>query len=236
MSGPFLPLSKEQIATIVRTLDEATEPGADAGGGSEKLPRIPEKTVVALVRVLLDERANELPGDAKQDTKTARKRARRMGALTGLAGLVGQLPAEGVQLIEEARAAIDIAAVKAPSRTDTQIAADLLVLWGLVDDVAAAEALTAGTSDGSLLDRLYATNAEKVRDAIPEKWTPIATLKFLWKMRELRDVADLMPGGIVRNIPVVGALPTALGAGREMKHFQKDLERHYGTLGQAPLT
>jgi len=214
MSDPFLPLSRDQIAAIVRALDGVS--GA----------RVPEQTVVALVRVLREERAKGLPGDAKQDAKAARKRARRMGALTGVAGLLGQLPAEAVQLIEEVRAAVDIAAVAAPQRGDEQIAADLLVVWGLVDDLAAAEAITAGTA-GSLLDHLYATNADKVREATPEKWTPIATLKFLWKMRELRDVADLMPGGIVRNIPVVGAVPTALGAGRDMKRFQKALDRHY---------
>jgi hypothetical protein len=220
MSDPFLPLSKDQIATIVRTLE-----GADAA-------RIPEQTVVALVGVLREERAGGLPGDAKQDTKTARKRARRMGALTGVAGILGQLPAEAVQLVEEARAAVDIAAVQAPSRGDAEIAADLLVLWGLLDDLATAEAITAATPAASLLDHLYRTNADKVREAVPEKWTPIATLKFLWKMRELRNVTDLMPGGIVRNIPVVGAVPTALGAGRDMKAFQKDLERHYAALGQ----
>jgi hypothetical protein len=207
MSEPFLPLSREQLAEIARAV-----------GTPDK--RVLERTVVALVHVLREEDAG---GDA-------RKRARRIGALTGLAGMLGQVPAEALQLIEEARAAVDIAAVEAPQRSDEQIAADLLVLWGLVDDLATAEGIAAGTSERSLLDHLVKTGAEKVREAIPEKWTPIAALKFLWKARELRKVRDVMPGGIVRNIPVVGAVPTALRAGRDMRAFQEALERHYDGL------
>jgi hypothetical protein len=199
MSEPFLPLSREQIAEIVRLAD-----------GS------PEGVLVALVHALREERP---------DGDHARKRARRMGAITGLAGVFGQLPAEAVQLVEEARAAV---AAAPQQRTDAQIAADLLVLWGLVDDLPTAEAITA--RERPLLGYLSEKYAEKVREAVPEKWTPIATLKFLWNMRQLRNVKDVMPGGIVRNIPVVGAVPTALHAGRDMKAFQKALERHYAEL------
>jgi hypothetical protein len=199
MSEPFLALSREQVAAVVREADGT-----------------PEGVLVALVHVLRQEE----PGGGN-----ARKRARRMGAISGLAGMLGQLPAEALQLVEEARAAIDIAAVQAPQRGDEQLAADLLVLWGLVDDLPTAEAIT--RRERPLLGYLTEKYSEQVRDAIPEKWTPIATLKFLWKMRELRNVRDVMPGGIVRNIPVVGALPTALGAGKDMKAFQKQLEKHY---------
>jgi hypothetical protein len=202
MSEPFLALSREQIAAIVREADGT-----------------PEGVLVALVHVLRQEE----PGGGN-----ARKRARRMGAISGLAGMLGQLPAEALQLVEETRAAIDIAAVRAPQRGDEQLAADLLVLWGLVDDVPTAEAIT--SRQRPLLAYLTEKYSDQVREAIPEKWTPIATLKFLWKMRELRNVRDVMPGGIVRNIPVVGALPTALGAGKDMKAFQKALEQHYAAL------
>jgi hypothetical protein len=202
MTEPFLALSREQIAAIVREADGT-----------------PEGVLVALVHVLRQEE----PGGGN-----ARKRARRMGAISGLAGMLGQLPAEALQLVEETRAAIDIAASRAPQRGDEQLAADLLVLWGLVDDLPTAEAIT--SRQRSLLGYLTEKYSEQVRDAIPEKWTPIATLKFLWKMRELRNVRDVMPGGIVRNIPVVGALPTALGAGKDMKAFQKALEQHYSDL------
>jgi hypothetical protein len=202
MSEPFLALSREQIAAIVREADGT-----------------PEGVLVALVHVLRQEE----PGGGN-----ARKRARRMGAISGLAGMLGQLPAEALQLVEETRAAIDIAAQRAPQRGDAQLAADLLVLWGLVDDLPTAEAIT--SRQRPLLGYLTEKYSDKVREAIPEKWTPIATLKFLWKMRELRNVRDVMPGGIVRNIPVVGALPTALGAGKDMKAFQKELEQHYAAL------
>ncbi len=198
MSQPFLSLSREQLADIARRADSS-----------------PEGILVAVVQELREEHP---------DGGNARKRARRMGAITGLAGFVGQLPAEGLQLIEEARAAVAIA----PQRSDEQLAADLLVVWGLVDEQPTAEAIT--RREQSLLGYLSGKYSEQVREAIPERWTPIATLKFLWKMRELRNVSDLVPGGIVRNIPVVGALPTALHAGRDMKAFQKALEAHYAGL------
>lgn len=198
MSEPFLALSREQLAEIVRLADGT-----------------PESILVALVHVL---RAEAPGGD------NPRKRARRMGAISGLAGMLGQLPAEALQLVEEARAAVD----RAPHRSDEQLAADLLVVWGLVDDLTTAEAITTG--EPALLGYLSEKYAGKVREAIPEKWTPVATLKFIWKMRELRNVRDVMPGGILRNIPVVGAVPTALHAGRDMKAFEKALDEHYAGL------
>jgi hypothetical protein len=197
MSEPFLALSREQVAAIARAADGT-----------------PEGVLVAVVHVLREEG----PGGGNP-----RKRARRMGAITGVAGLLGQVPAEALQLIEEARAAV----ATAPQRNDAQLAADLLVLWGLVDDLPTAEAIT--SRERPLLGYLTEKYADKVREAVPEKWTPIATLKFVWRMRELRNVTDVVPGGIMRNIPVVGAVPTALHAGRDMKAFQKQLAEHYKT-------
>lgn len=218
--APRLPLSARQAAGLVRALDGAIEPDADAGGGSESLPRIPEKVVRELVAAV----RREEPSDAGQ----ARWRARRAGAATGLAGALGALPGEGLQLVEEARAAVAIAPA---SRSDAEVAGDLLVVWGLVDDTATAVAMCQGTSDGSLLDALYARSAEQVRAAIPERWTPLAALKLLWTLRRVRDVRDaLVPGGFLRAIPVVGAVPGAWNAGRDMKAFQKALAAHYAAL------
>ncbi len=202
---PWLPLSKDQLARLVRAVDGT--PG----------PRMPEKAILELVRLLRAE-----PGD---DGASSRKRARRVGALGGLAGVFGQVPAEALHLVEEARAAVDIAP---PTRADEELAADLLVVWNLAPDPGTAAAIIAG--DQSLWETLYARSEGYVKDATPERWTPLGAIKFLWRMRVVLDARDAVPGGLVRNIPIVGAVPTALHASRDMKRFEKDLAAHYAAL------
>jgi hypothetical protein len=65
-----------------------------------------------------------------------------------------------------------------------------------------------------------------VTDLVPDEWTPWSTLRFLWRVRKVRDLVpeSLQPG--VRAIPLVGAVPAALGASREMKAFQKRFRTH----------
>lgn len=224
--APLLPLSRAQAATLVKALDGAIAPDADEGGGSETLPRVPEKLVRELVRVLREERRGGLPGD-EDPAKTARGRALRVGVLGGLAGAIGALPAEALTLIEQARLA---AALAPPARSDAQVAADLLVVWGVSGDLARAETQCAGVSDGSLLDDLSRNARDRVAGAIPDAWTPVSTLKFLWAMRGVAKLRDAMPGGMVRNIPIVGAVPGAFSAARDMRAFTSDISAHYSEL------
>lgn len=223
---PWLPLSRTQAASLLEALSAAAQDGADDGGGAERLPRIPEKVLVALVRCLRAERRHDLSA-APSAGRVARRRARRTAALGGLAGAFGALPADALGLVEEARVAIDAAEQAPGDPTDAAIAGDLLVLWELVEDAAVATAMCDGSSDGSLLDHLHGDTEARVREAIPDRWTPVATLRFLWRMRELGDARDALTGGTFRAIPVLGAVPAAFGAHRDMREFQRVVAAYY---------
>jgi len=228
---PWLPLSRTQAASLLRALNAAVEDRADAGGGTERLPRIPERVVVELVRCLRAERRHDLARSASPG-RDARRRARRTAALGGLAGALGALPADALSLVEEARFAIDAAEATSTPGEDVTIAGDLLTLWGLVDDPGHAAAMCDGSSEGSLLDHLHGDVKEQIRDAIPDRWTPLSTLRFLWAARRVGDAREVLTGGTLRSIPVLAALPSAIGAHRDMRAFQRDVEAYYGAAAR----
>ncbi len=63
--------------------------------------------------------------------------------------------------------------------------------------------------------------------ALPQ--TTATTLRFVWELHALRDVAGKvndLRGGFVQSVPVVGAIPGGWNAGRGMQRFRKDLRRH----------
>lgn len=224
---PWLPLSPRQTAALFKSLDGAL-PAPDAAGGRDKaVGPVLERVVVALVRTLRAE-LDGLTEEQDEDRTSARKRARRAGFMTGALGALGGAPREALELVEQARAGIDIADEHEPPRSDEQLAADLLVVWGLVDDPAEALAFTTETAPDSLLATLTRDQYERVKDAIPEKWTVRATLKFIWKARVIKDVVETARGGggFLQAVPVVGAIPGAWNAHRGMKHFEKDLRDH----------
>jgi len=220
--APRLPLTPSQVAALLGAVQRAAR--AEREG---RLPPIPERVLVELVRVLRAERAAD---GGPPTVREARRRMRRAAAVTGLAGLPGRVSAEAIALVEQARAAVALAERRGVARDDAELAADLLVVWDLVDDRARAEAITAGTAGRSLLDHEVAVGTDRLRDELPDEWTPWSTLRFLWRLRRLRDAVPdaLQPG--VRSLPIVGAVPAALGAGREMKAFQKRLGRHLDAI------
>jgi hypothetical protein len=225
--APWLPLSPSQTAGLLKTLEAAMPDGEGETIRGGTVGPVVERILVALVRTLRAE------GDGlesvEEERKSARKRARRAGFMTGALGALGSAPRETVELIEQARAAVDVADELAPGRSDAQLAADLLVVWGLVDDPAQALAFTSETAPDSLLTTLLRDQYERVKEDIPDRWTVRATLKFIWKARVLKDVVETVrggTGGFVQAVPVVGAIPGAWNAHRGMKRFQKDLRAH----------
>lgn len=231
VADPLLPLSPAQgaaLAARTTAVVAAWRPRA----GSDRLPRIPEQLLVTLVQLLRGET------EAKRSPGHARGRVRRRAALTGSLGPFGLVPTEVVQLVEQARAGVRIADGQDPERSDSEVAADLLVAWGLLTDAELAERVTAGTSEHSLLDELVLRGGEILRDHIPDRWTPWSTLRLLWEARQLPglkqrfSVKGLRSRGL-RAIPVLGAVPSAVGAHREMHAFQKRLDGRYAKRAPA---
>lgn len=232
---PILPLSPRQL----RALGAATRRAVASWrprAGSDRLPRVPEQVLVALVGVLREESAEGRAAGRRSPRRThARARAGVRGAVTGAFGPPGLLVTEVVGLVEQARDGVATTVDRAPERTDAQIAADLLVAWGLLEDATLAEAIADGSAQGSLLDALVVRGGQLLRDAVPDRWTPWTTLKLLWRMRQLPGLRErfsargLRSRGL-RSIPVLGAIPSAVGSWRDMTTFQRRLSVHHRAL------
>ncbi|MCK9248133.1 MAG: hypothetical protein M0P31_04050 [Solirubrobacteraceae bacterium] len=224
MPAPLLPLTPRESAALAAATSRAVaawRPRTDTA----TLPRVPEAVLTELVRLM---RAEHGPGEGTRRAVVARRRVRWRAAATGALGPVGLVPTEVVGFVEQVRAAVDQADRLDEPRSDAQLAADVLVAWELLDDSAAAVEITTGRADRSLLDELVVRGGDLVRRQVPERWTPWATLRLLWRLRQLPGIrrrftaAGLRSRGL-RAIPVAGALPAAWGANREMKEFQRRL-------------
>lgn len=225
--APWLPLSSRQTAGLLKALEGVLPTAAADGSRAGAVGPLVERIVVTLVRTLRAEVAG-LTAEADADRDGARRRARRGGFMTGALGVIGSAPREAVELIEQARAAVDIADELAPGRSDEHLAADLLVVWGLVAHPVQALAFTQETVGDSLLATLTRDQYERVRDSLPEQWTVRTTLTFIWRARAVMDVVDTVRGGggFVQAVPVVGAIPGAWSAHRGMTRFEKALRSH----------
>lgn len=233
---PLLPLAPRQAKALGAATGRAVAAWRPRAG-TGRLPRVPEQVLVALVGILREESAEDRAAGRRAPRPThARARAGLRGAVTGAFGAPGLIPTEVVGLVEQARAGVATTVERAPDRTDAQIASDLLVAWGLLEDAAQAEAIADGSADGSLLDALVVRGGQLLRDAVPEKWTPWSTLKLLWRMRQLPGLRErfsargLRSRGL-RSIPVVGAVPSAIGSWRDMTTFQRRLSVHHRAVG-----
>jgi len=233
---PLLPLSPRQA----KELGAATARAVGAyrpRSGSDRLPRVPEQVLVALVGLLRAESAEDRAAARRAVRPThARARVGLRGAVTGAFGAPGLIPTEVVGLVEQARAGVGATLDRAPDRTDEQIAADLLVAWALLEDAAQAEAIADGSAPGSLLDALVVRGGQLLRDAVPDKWTPWSTLRLIWRMRQLPGLRERFSAKGLRSrglraIPVFGALPAAVGSWREMTAFQARLSAHHRAIG-----
>jgi len=144
--------------------------------------------------------------------------------MTGALGVAGSAPREAAELIEQARAAVDIAAEVAPGRTDEELAADLLVVWGLTEDLDQARAFTSETAKQSLLATMLRDQHDRIAALIPDRWTVRSTMRFMWDARVLRDVADTVrggTGGIVQAIPGAKRIPRPHPPGAYRVSFTK---------------
>jgi hypothetical protein len=231
---PLLPLSPRQIKALGAAIGRSTAAWRPRAG-SDRLPRVPEQVLVALVGALRTESADDVGARAPRKTH-ARARVGLRSALTGAFGAPGLIPTEVVGLVEQARAGVSATIARAPGRTDAQIASDLLIAWALLEDATAAEAIADGSSDGSLLDALVVRGGQILRDAIPDRWTPWSTLRLIWRMRQLPGLRERFSAKGLRSrglraIPVVGAIPSGFGSWREMTAFQARLTAHHRAIG-----
>lgn len=173
----------------------------------------PEQFLLALVRAVRDEEYEEV--SARQVRRSARRRHRRLGVAALAAGPFAGVAAEVVDLYGETATLSDVVDQHGLELDDHQIAAHLLVLWDVCDDLPAATATIAGTGRpiaATLRERLVAASASQ----LPVERSTVAVVKALWQTGELRErMGRKAVGRVVRP-------------GRDVKRFIARAEQQLG--------
>jgi hypothetical protein len=163
----------------------------------------PEGFVLGLVRTARDDEDESLT--EKQVRKDAKKRRRRLGIASFAAGPFAGAAGEATDLYTDTATVCDLVDLHDLTLADLDIGAHMLVLWDVADDVGQGRAALDGTGP-SVTDLLAARWHARVDEALPEKWTPVSTIKTIWRLRGLRgDVADTATTGAFKRVLRAGA-------------------------------
>jgi hypothetical protein len=170
----------------------------------EELPVTIENVLAALVAAV---RADEHEEDrsARDLFKTARSRRRRLGLLSFGAGPLVGVATHIVDLYCETATVCDLADLHSIGLTEHDVAAHMLVLWGILESVDEAEAVMTGTGTQSLSSIVGGRIHGGVADHIPERLTKRAAIQALWDARHMVDDARKTAGsGNVKGVVFTG--------------------------------
>jgi hypothetical protein len=180
----------------------------------------PEGFVLGLVRTARDPEDEDLT--QKQVRKDARKRRRRLGIASFAAGPFAGAAGEATDLYTETATVCDLADLHDLPLSDLDIGAHMLVLWNVAADLGAGRAALDGTGP-SIVALLQARWASSLAEHIPDRWTVVNTIKFIWRVRGLQgDLTDAAASGAFKRV---------LRAGAQTKEF---LARAEAQLGVRP--
>jgi hypothetical protein len=221
------PVQKLRDSAPVQKVADSTPVQAVTGGFStlkaliadeDEREFVVERALVAMVRGARDDDDEPLTDrDVEKAAKRRFKRARRAALLAGPAvGTANQL----VDLYCETATVCDLDRLHGLGLSDERLAAQMLVLWNVTPDIAAADAaiLATGPSVWAMLTRRM---GERAAAQIPERRTKTAVIKALWNARGLaNDARERVMGE--RNITGV------MFAGKRVKEF---IARAEGALG-----
>jgi len=190
----------------------------------EERPVTIENVLAALVDAV---RADEHEEDrsARDLFKTARSRRRRLGLLSFGAGPLVGVATHIVDLYCETATVCDLADLHSIALTEHDIAAHMLVLWGILDGVDEAEAVMTGTGTQSLASIIAGRIHGGAAEHIPDKLTKRAAIQALWDARHLVDDA--------REVAGAGSVRGVVFTGHRTKQLIKKAELQLG-VGQPP--
>jgi hypothetical protein len=185
-----------------------------------------EQFLVALVRVVRDDEQVE-ERSARDVFEASRRRRRRLGLASFGAGPLVGVATKLTDLYCETATVCDLAEVHDLGLGETQIAAHMLVLWTIADDVEQARAIVDGTSERTvatiLTDRLVDRTAERV----PERLTKLSAIRALWDARGIVGDARAAAGK--------GSVGGVVFTGHRTKQFIKQAEQQLGLAEPSPL-
>ncbi len=177
----------------------------------------PEGFVLGLVRSARD--PEDEPLTEKQVRKEARKRRRRLGIASFAAGPFAGAAGEATDLYTETATVCDLVDLHDLILTDVDVGAHMLVLWGVAEDVQAARAALDGTGM-PIIALLQARWVGRLQEHVPDEWTLVNTIKFIWRAREVQgDLAETATSGAFKRV---------LRAGSQTKEFVARAEQQLG--------
>jgi hypothetical protein len=178
-----------------------------------------EQFLVALVRAVREDE-READRSARDVLEAARTRRRRLGlASFGTGPLVG-VATRLTDLYCETAIVCDLVALHGLELDDREVAAHMLVLWTIGEDVAHARAIVEGTSGSTIAGIVGDRLAGRVGAHLPERVTPLSAVKALWSARGLVDDARGAAGN--------GSVGGVVFAGHRTKRLVKQVERQLG--------
>jgi len=172
-----------------------------AGGEDDGAPSI-EGFLLNLIRaVRKDEQEEGL--NARDVYVTSRKRRRRLGLMSFGAGPLIGVANQLADLYCETAIIFDIAALHGLELSDEQLAAHMLLLWGIVESP--TEARQAIEGDPPLASILAGKLRKQVGGQLPEKLTKRSAIKALWDVRgTLGDARRASSSKAVRTVVFTG--------------------------------
>lgn len=199
-------LSEEGRKAVASTSAQRVEEGfrslRELVGGNDEQAFTIEGFLLALVRAVRnDEREERLR--AREVYTTSRKRRRRLGLMsfgTGpMIGVANQLS----DLYCETAIICGVAEQYGLELGDEQLAAHMLVLWGIVGTFEEAErAMEGNPAVAGILARKL---RDRLGDHLPENLTKRSAVKALWDMRSsLEDGRKAGSSGAVRTVVFTG--------------------------------
>lgn len=173
-----------------------------------------EAVTVALVAAV---RSDEDRGLTDRDVvKAARRRYRRLGALSLPSGPVGGFV---VNLYCEAATLCDVVELRAVPMTHEAVAAHLLVLWHVTDDPRAAADAVSGTGPGAA-QLLVGRARDRIAEVdLPDPMTKRGAITAIWRLRDVAGDLGEAEGTGVRE---------RLFPGRRVKAFVAEAEALLG--------
>jgi hypothetical protein len=183
--------------------------------GGEDVPITIENLLVALVTAVKAD-AHEDDRSARDVFTAARSRRRRLGLLSFGAGPLTGVATQIVDLYCDTAIVCDLVALHAIALTERQVAARILVLWGIVKSTSEAESVMSGASAQSVAAIL----GERVRngtvDRVPDKIDKRAAIRALANARNL--------GESVRAVTDAGSVSGVIFSGHKTKQTIKRAE------------
>lgn len=139
-----------------------------------------EAYLVALVRAVRDDE----PEQSRRELYVeARKRRRRLGLISLSTGPMAGVASQVADLYCETATVSDVADLHNLELDDREIAAHMLVLWSLVDDLDLAKA--AIRSDPPVASILFKRLADAYVPRTEEELTKLGIAKLLWEIKQL---------------------------------------------------